>query len=173
MRSVRPTDSTVIAPLNGVIQMSGGQPWVRAKVNDDGVALIGEVGSPVTMRWNGRNAPHNLYVNTAESRLLAEDRALDQTPPPALFEWGPLSTTSQPAIGDIFFDWTTRIDITWQWTGAEYLRFVSDEPHEWRSMDGEIVDQITRGHACRLEGRAVHGVPRWWWLVRAGFSDHW
>ena len=142
MRSLRPTDSTVIAPLNGVIQVSGGQPWVQRKVRGDDVPLIGEVGSPVTMRWNGRNAPHNLYVNTAEVRAYAEGRGLDQTPPPPLFEWGELHSSAQPAVGNIFFDWTSRIDITWQWTGTEYIRFVGDKPHEWRTMDGDIVQQV-------------------------------
>ena len=142
MRSIRPTDSTVIAPLNGVLQMSGGQSWIRTRATTDGVALIGEVGGPVTMRWNGRNAPHNLYVNTAEVRNHAEDRGLDQAPPPPLFEWSPLGESARTATGDILFDWTSRVQVTWQWAGTEYLRFVSDNPHNWRTMDGEVEEQV-------------------------------
>ena len=171
MRSVRPTDSTVIVPLNGVIQISGGQPWVQAKVVGDGVALIGEVGTPVTMRWNGRNAPHNLYVNTAEVRIYAEGRGLDQAPPPSLFEWGPLGESAQAATGDILFDWTDRIDITWQWTGDEYLRFVGDEPHNWRTMDGEDRRTDRDGHASGSRGRAIPRLPDRSRELRAGFGN--
>ena len=142
IRSVRPTDSTVIAPLNGVIQMSGGQQWIQRKVTGDGVPLIGEVESPVTMRWNERNRPHNLYVDTTEVRNHAEARGLDQTPPQPLFEWGALGTSAESATGDILFDWSFRVKITWQWTGTEYVRFVSDDPHNWRTKDGEVVEQV-------------------------------
>ena len=140
-RSV-PQIPTVIAPLNGVIQMSGGQQWIQRKVTGDGVPLIGEVGSPVTMRWNERNRPHNLYVDTTEVRNHAEARGLDQTPPQPLFEWGALGTSAESATGDILFDWSFRVKITWQWTGTEYVRFVSDDPHNWRTKDGEVVEQV-------------------------------
>ncbi len=142
MRSGRPTDGTMLAPLNGALAFSGAQSWVQSRLVNNGVPLIGDLGVPVTRRWSERRAPHNLYGNTVEMRAVAEQRGLDQTPPEPLFTWGPLNAAADAVAEDIFFDWTDSIDITWQWDGTQYLRFVGDDPHSWRSQDGETEEQV-------------------------------
>ena len=81
-------------------------------------------------------------MNTFEIRTHVEERGLDPAPPPHIFQWGDMPADAAPAVGDIVFDWTTRVEVTWHWDGTEYLRFLGDEPHTWRSMDGEIEEQI-------------------------------
>ena len=123
------------------------------------MALIGEVGAPTTMRWNQRNAPHNLYVNTEEIRNVAGQRGLDQTPPEPLFVWGPLPATEQADATTILFDWSNRVDITWEWTGSEYLRFVGDDPHNWRTMEGDIEEQISADTLVVLRAERYTACP--------------
>lgn len=142
MRSVRPTDSTVVAPLNGVIQMSGGQPWVQQLTLANDVAMIGEVGAPITMRSSQRNRPHNLYVDTFEIRPHVEARGLDPAPPDPIFTWGELNGSPVPHGTELFFDWTDNIDVIWQWNGSEYLRFTRNNPHNLQDSEGEVIGQI-------------------------------
>ena len=136
VRSIRPTDWTLIKPLNGALTISGGQPWVVSTVHQNEVPLIGDMGPPLTARWTERRAPHNLYANTAEARRVAEDRGLDQSPPPTLFNRGPSSASPMDVATFIFFDWTDTTDVLWHWDGSQYLRSVDGEPHQWTTRDG-------------------------------------
>ena len=134
VRSLRPTDSTLIKPLNGALTISGGQSWIVGKSL---VPLIGDMGPPVTDRWNERKAPHNLYADTAEARRIAADRGLDQSPPPTLFNRGPSTASPMDVATYISLDWTDTTDVAWHWDGSQYLR---SEPvgvsHQWIAQDG-------------------------------------
>ena len=141
VRSIRPTDWTLVKPLNGALTISGGQPWVVSTVHQNEVPLIGDMGPPLTARWTERRAPHNLYANTAEARRVAEDRGLDQSPPPTLFSRGPSSASPMDVATFIFFDWTDTTDVLWHWDGSQYLRSVDGEPHLWTTRDG-VTGQI-------------------------------
>ena len=134
VRSLRPTDWTLIKPLNGALTISGGQPWV---VKTAAVPLIGDLGPPLTERWSERRAPHNLYADTAEARRVAETRGLDQSPPPTLFSRGPSSASPMDVATYIFFDWTDKNDVVWHWADGQYLRSVErGVPHQWIARDG-------------------------------------
>ncbi len=143
MRSVRPTDWTLAKPLNAILQVSGGQRWIRSKVTDNGVRLIGDLGPPLTARWNQRPAPHNLYVDTYEAREVAANRGYASTPPPTMFERGPLSGPAGAIATNIFFDWTDVMDVLWLWDGTRYVRFENGEPHEWRDKEGSMTGQLS------------------------------
>lgn len=133
VRSLRPTDSTLIKPLNGALTISGGQSWIVGKSL---VPLIGDMGPPLTDRWRDRSAPHNLYVNTAEARRIAEERGLDQSPPPTLFNRGPSTASPMDVATYIFLDWTDTTDVVWHWDGSQYLRSVEGVPHQLIAQDG-------------------------------------
>lgn len=133
VRSLRPTDSTLIKPLNGALTISGGQSWIVGKSL---VPLIGDMGPPLTDRWNDRKAPHNLYANTAEARRIAEDRGYDQSPPPTLFNRGPSTASPMDVATYIFLDWTDTTDVVWHWDGTQYLRSVEGVSHQWIAQDG-------------------------------------
>ena len=136
VRSLRPTDWTLIKPLNGALTISGGQPWIVDGALSNSVPLIGDMGPPLTARWRDRQAPHNLYANTAEARRVAQDRGLDQSPPPTLFNRGPSSASPMDVATYIFLDWTDTTDVVWHWDGSQYLRSVEGEPHQWTTQDG-------------------------------------
>lgn len=159
MRSGRPTDGTMLAPLNGALAFSGAQSWVQSRLVGNGVPLIGDLGVPVTRRWSERSAPHNLYGNTVEMRAVAEQRGLDQTPPEPLFVWGPLEADADAIAEDIFFDWTDSIDVTWLWDGTQYVRFVGDDPHNWRSQDGEVEEQVAADTLVVLMAKRYFACP--------------
>ena len=83
VRSVRPTDSAMLAPLDPVLLISGGQAWIQALANSRGIPLIGE-GSAGLFRMSHRSAPHNLYADTWDARRTADDAGLrrrHQRPP--------------------------------------------------------------------------------------------
>ena len=136
VRSLRPTDWTLVKPLNGALTISGGQPWIVDTAFSNSVPLIGDMGPPLTARWRDRKAPHNLYANTAEARRVAADRGLDQSPPPTMFNRGPSSASPMDVATYIFFDWTDTTDVVWHWDGSQYLRSVEGVPHQWIAQDG-------------------------------------
>ncbi|RBY91074.1 DUF3048 domain-containing protein [Blastococcus sp. TF02A-30] len=67
IRSVRPMDPPIAAPLRGLFAFSGGQgPFVQA-VKDAGLQVIShDAGAPGFYRKTGRYAPHNVYANPAD-----------------------------------------------------------------------------------------------------------
>ena len=143
MRSARPTDWTLIRPLNGVLAISGGQPWITRKITRNGVPLIGDLGPPLTARWREREAPHNLYVDTYEARRVAAERGLGQEPPAPLFSRGPLSGPEEAVATYVFFDWSDTVDAVWRWDGDQYLRSVDGKSQRWRTREGEETGQIS------------------------------
>ena len=143
MRSGRPTDPTLIRPLNGVLTISGAQPWVQSRIVGAGVPLIGDLGSPITFRRGFRRAPHNLYTNTLELRSVMDRREMEVTPPPEMWTFGDFEAPGVATAEEIFFNWSDTMRVTWTWDGEHYLRFAGSEPHNWRTEDGETLDQIS------------------------------
>ena len=143
MRSARPTDWTLVRPLDGVLLISGGQPWITRKITGNGVPLIGDYGPPLTARWRERVAPHNLYVDTYEARRVVADRGLSQEPPTPLAKRGSLSGPEEAMATSMFFYWSETVDVVWRWDGAQYLRSMGGEPHRWRTREGDQTGQIS------------------------------
>ena len=143
MRSARPSDWTLVKPLEGVLLISGGQPWITRKITGNGVPLIGDLGPPLTARWSERRAPHNLYVDTHEARRVVADRDYGRRAPPSLFNRGPLSGAEGATASYVFLDWSDEVDIVWRWDGTQYVRSSEGEPQLWRSRDGARTGQIS------------------------------
>ena len=168
MRSLRPTDWTLVKPLNGVLAISGGQPWITRLVTRNDVPLIGDYGPPLTARWRERDAPHNLYVNTYEVRRIAAERGLSQEPPAPLFRRGPLSGPAEATATYIFFEWSDTSDVVWRWDGSRYLRSVDGESQLWRTREGEtgqisadvLVVLMAEGYRACPQGEGSC-VPAW------------
>lgn len=162
VRSGRPTDWTVVRPLNGALAISGAQSWVVSLINRNDVPLIGDLGPPLTHRWGSRRAPHNLYLNTFEARRVAEQRNLEQTPPAApLFNWGPLNAEVGSIATYIFFDWSDTMDATWIWDGeaGRYQRFVGEDPHNWHRREGDVTEQIWADNLVVLRAERYRACP--------------
>ncbi|HEX3622066.1 MAG TPA: DUF3048 domain-containing protein [Acidimicrobiales bacterium] len=64
VRSVRPADPNVIAPLRAALAFSGGSPGVLDVVKASGVRQITENDTDTLKRRAGKAAPHNLYTTT-------------------------------------------------------------------------------------------------------------
>lgn len=166
MRSGRPTDPTLVRLTNGVLAISGAQPWVQSIIVGSDVPLIGDLGSPITFRRGFRRAPHNLYTNTLELRGVIDRRDLEQTPPPQMWTFGEFAAPDDQTAEQIFFNWSGTMSVTWEWDGDKYLRFAGSEPHNWRTEDGETVEQLTADNLIVLfanrytaSGRSGSAVP--------------
>ncbi|MFI2103582.1 DUF3048 domain-containing protein [Isoptericola sp. NPDC019693] len=86
VRSVRPMDPAIVAPMHGILAYSGGQPpFIRAvgKAGVQSVTMDG--GDPGFRRSGDRAAPHNVYGSVkAFAKQASKSRA---TPPPAQFSY--------------------------------------------------------------------------------------
>jgi hypothetical protein len=138
MRSGRPTDPTLLVAFNEpTFAISGAQPWVSSLIVASGVKLVGETGPPSTFRIPGRNAPHNLYVNTELLREVSTGRGYPDEPPPLpIWEFGPISDSAEPATSvEIDFSGTT---VTWNWDEEteHWLRTVNGHEATFIDEDG-------------------------------------
>ena len=70
IRSARPTDPTVLRPLDGVLVASGATGGLIPEIIDIGVPVITD-RRPEFFRISSRNAPHNLYADTYKLKNLA------------------------------------------------------------------------------------------------------
>lgn len=79
VRSVRPADPLIVAPLNGLFAFSGGSPAAVALVRSAGLDTITENNTDTLRRRSGRSAPYNLYTTT--DALFAKAPAGAKAPP--------------------------------------------------------------------------------------------
>ncbi len=133
VRSGRPTDGSVVAPLGAPFVISGAQPWVSRFIAQLGVETIGEVQG--TYRVRGRSAPHNLYADTVVLRSTADGRGYADEPPARWFRLGEFDGPPNTA-GEVVLDWSDSTTVTWRWDGERYLRWHDGAPHEWVDADG-------------------------------------
>ena len=135
-RSGRPTDSALMAPLDGSLQISGAQPWVKDIFRRDGVHVVYDNGV-TTFRMPHRTAPHNLYTTTPAIRDYSDDQGWLDEAPPALFVYGNEPTPATENAETITFDWSNHPVIVWEWDGEQYLRFNNTTAHEWVDADSQ------------------------------------
>ena len=79
VRSVRPADPMIVAPLNGLFAFSGGSPAAVELVEAAGLASVTENNTDTLRRPRDRSAPYHLYTST--SALFAKAPAGAQAPP--------------------------------------------------------------------------------------------
>lgn len=66
IRSVRPMDPLIVAPLHGLLVFSGGQPGILAEAAASGAQIVShDAGAPGMYRVSSRRAPHNVYGSLA------------------------------------------------------------------------------------------------------------
>lgn len=136
IRSIRPTDPTLLKPLGAPMQISGGQAWVRSLVARLDVNFMGEVSGDATFRISSRSAPHNLFGDTAEMRVRADRLDFSDAPPAPIFVFGDASQHTGEAYR-IRLSWSGGNDVYWEYDGDRYLRFQGDVAHEWVDEDGD------------------------------------
>lgn len=106
IRSVRPMDSNIIAPLRGLMVFSGGQPVFVQSVSAVGLQVIShDAGASGFYRSKDRRAPHNVYgtPSTFLSQADADHSAApapeflfarDETQATAALAGGPVTTVA-------------------------------------------------------------------------------
>lgn len=127
IRSLRPMDAGIVAPLHGPQVISGGQALFLASVRDAGVQLISHDGGHAGFfRSPDRQAPHNLYGRLTD--FLAQAEATDPPPEQFAFATDPDDATAVRA-GESATSVRLRFPQTspgWTWDAQE-ARWERDE----------------------------------------------
>ena len=134
IRSVRPMDSNIIAPLGGLMVFSGGQPPFVQSVRDVGLQAISEDGNGLGFyRTKDRKAPHNVFGTPAT--FLEQADATHQDSPQGEFLFAADAAQATAAVSGAP---TSSIDVvmsgssrpTWAWDAASetFLRSEGTTP---------------------------------------------
>lgn len=132
IRSVRPMDPPVTAPLHGLLAFSGGQPGILDLVAGSGVqALSHDAGVEGMYRVRGRTAPHNVYGSPETFWRLAD--AEHQAPPGEQFEFARSAERATAVVAGtpastLAFRLSPASSPTWSWDGAAWLRSEGSTP---------------------------------------------
>ena len=146
IRSARPTDPTVLRPLDGVLVASGATGGLIPEIIDIGVPVITD-RRPEFFRISSRKAPHNLYADTYKLKNLAIAKGYKKSDnPQPLFPWGNPNLNSWTSVNGIKLKFSSQTTTTWTWNGSNYVRTYydaykgssSDNPHNWINQDGSI-----------------------------------
>ena len=144
IRSARPTDPTVLRPLDGVLVASGATGGLIPEIIDIGVPVITD-RRPEFFRISSRNAPHNLYADTYKLKNLAISKGYKKTNnPQPLFPWGNPNIDSWGNGKSIKLKFSSATTTTWTWNGSNYVRTYYDaykgsssgNPHNWINENG-------------------------------------
>jgi hypothetical protein len=120
VRSIRPMDAGIMAPLGGMIAFSGGQRGFVTAVMNAGVQTISmDRGDRGFSRdhSNGRKAPHNVIGDMQKFMDQAQDDRLK--PPPAQFQFAVAGSSTAATTGDDVSKITARFSglqtTVWDW----------------------------------------------------------
>ena len=144
IRSARPTDPTVLRPLDGILVASGATGGLIPEIIDMGVPVITD-RRPEFFRISSRSAPHNLYADTYKLKDLAISKGYKKTNnPQPLFPWGNPNINSWANGKSIKLKFSSATSTTWTWNGSNYVRTYYDSykgsssgnPHNWINQNG-------------------------------------
>jgi hypothetical protein len=125
VRSVRPMDPAIAAPLHGLLAFSGGQQQYVDAVGAAGLQVLSmDAGSAGFYRTNGRRAPHNVYA-TPQTLLGQADAGHAASPPPQFTIAGPdeQPTASTPtAVVHLTLSGVSHPSWTWSAPDGAWLR---------------------------------------------------
>ncbi|WP_278236465.1 DUF3048 domain-containing protein [Isoptericola sp. AK164] len=140
VRSVRPMDPAIVAPLDGILAYSGAQPPFIADVRDSGTqSVIMDAGDPGFRRDPARPAPHDV-IGDPET-FLAQDDGQRTTPPPQLFRYAPEASRAT-AAGDA----SSSVEIDVRLSPAQRTRWAWDAGSgTWLRSEGSSPSMSTSG----------------------------
>lgn len=158
IRSVRPMDAAIVAPLGGPQVISGGQRLFLEELGAAGIQLIShDAGARGFTRSPDRRAPHNLY-GTPEIFL---EQAASTAPPPAQFHFAPELAEAtavrqgSPVSGlDLAFPSSAP---GWTWDGAAEVWLREEGTTAALGADGE---QLTAANVVVLRVEIVASAGR-------------
>jgi hypothetical protein len=157
IRSIRPTDSTIILPTGAPLFMSGGQPWVQSLTASRGVRLLGE--SSGMYRTSLHAVPHNLYGNTETLRARADARGFTNNPPGHIFTIDNWDYPDETAT-EIRLAWSGNTRVVWTYSEETrtYLRTMNNSVHNVQDVDRNMT-QIAVDVLVILESRLYTATP--------------
>ncbi|NEK92593.1 DUF3048 domain-containing protein [Modestobacter muralis] len=123
VRSVRPMDAAIAAPLHGLFAFSGGQPAFVAAVTDAGTQVVSnDSGAAGFYRIDSRPAPHDVYADPATLLVQADPRHL--AAPPAQFEIAgpgnePTAVTAGEPAGSLALTLSGVSHPSWTWSAPD------------------------------------------------------
>ena len=144
IRSARPTDPTVLRPLDGVLVASGATGGLIPEILDMGVPVITD-RRPEYFRISSRRAPHNLYADTYKLKSLAIAKGYKKSEnPQPLFPWGNPNISTWANGKSVKLKFSSQTSTTWTWNGSSYVRTYYDayrgsssgNVHSWINEDG-------------------------------------
>ena len=144
IRSARPTDPTVLRPLDGVLVASGATGGLIPEILDMGVPVITD-RRPEYFRISSRRAPHNLYADTYKLKSLAIAKGYKKSEnPQPLFPWGNPNISTWANGKSVKLKFSSQTSTTWTWNGSNYVRTYYDayrgsnsgNDHSWINEDG-------------------------------------
>ena len=150
IRSARPTDPTVLRPLDGVLVASGATGGLIPEIENMGVPVITD-RRPDYFRISSRKAPHNLYADTSLLKATAINRGYQKSiNPQPLFPWGDPNFSNWINNSYLTLSFSGYTSTTWTWNGSNYTRTYfdayknqnRDNPHNWIDFNGNT-GQIT------------------------------
>ena len=144
IRSARPTDPTVLRPLDGVLVASGATGGLIPEILDMGVPVITD-RRPEYFRISSRKAPHNLYADTYKLKNIAISKGYKKSNnPQPLFPWGDPNINSWANGKNLTLKFSSQTSTTWSWNGSSYVRTYYDaykgsssgNVHNWINQNG-------------------------------------
>ncbi|MEU2199742.1 DUF3048 domain-containing protein [Isoptericola sp. NPDC019482] len=134
VRSVRPMDPAIVAPMHGVLAYSGGQPPFIRAVGKAGVQSVTmDSGDPGFWRSGARLAPHNVYGSVKKFAKQANGSRAE--PPAAQFSYAAKRGQGSAAkndrkgrVADVRLSPAQRT--VWRWKGdtKRYARYDGSTP---------------------------------------------
>lgn len=133
IRSVRPMDPLIMAPLGGLLAFSGGQPGILDLVAESGVQQIShDAGAPGLYRVRTRSAPHNVYGTLSTWWSVAEG---GRTAPAEQFGFArsadrAAAVTAGTPAGTLAFRLSGQSSPVWSWDAGSgtWLRSEGSTP---------------------------------------------
>ncbi|MCG7286843.1 DUF3048 domain-containing protein [Cellulomonas sp. ACRRI] len=132
VRSVRPMDPDIVAPMNGLLTFSGGQPGILDLVAASPVQVIShDAGAAGLYRISSRSAPHNVYASPAE--LWAQADANHQNSPGEQFSFARTAERASAVVAGtpattLAFDLSSQSKPSWTWNGTVWERSEGSTP---------------------------------------------
>ncbi len=143
VRSIRPMDPAIAAPLGGLLAFSGGVPTYVTAAQDAGLQVLSqESGADGFHRTSTRTAPHNVYA--VPQALVDQADAAHRASPGAQVDHSPAGeqptavTAGQP---------TTTLELT--------LSGVSQPRWTWNAADGRWLRSEGSTPAVEADGRRI------------------